>query len=651
MAPAMQMQYVVIIFCSGCAGIARVSINWRVPMQKNLKNAWSTVLSSMLLLATSACFADSGHDHAVAEAEGAKPEVREAAAKPVHWTSPETPTAGAPAPVHVRILGFNDFHGQISAGPRVAGRPVGSAPVFYAYIKAAMAGNEDRTIIANAGDNVGASPLSSALLRDEPTLAFYNMLGNEECSFRERREAECNMIGTPGNHEFDQGKDELLRQLKGGNHVNGPFLENPWKGINFSYVSANIVDSATGKTLFKPYEIKVVRYQDEKGEERELPIGFIGAVLKDTPTIVTPTGVAGLQFVDEATAINRYAQELKRKGVKTIVVLIHQGGFQTNYVGNTDAARPGVSGEIIGIVNRLDPEIDLVISGHTHSFTNTLLPSSSGSPILVTQAFSAGTAYSEIDLMIDPKSRDVVSKTARVVTTFADAGPGLNPDAAVASLVGQAERAVAPLAGRVIGKFTGDMTRTQNAAGESSLGDLIADAQRARMGTDFAFMNPGGIRADLFCATGQTCDATYGGLFTVQPFGNSLVRMDLTGDQVYQLLEQQFPPNQAAPTVRMLQISGLSYTWDNAKVDPVSKACTACIIEIRKDGFPINRNALYSVTVNSFMATGGDRFIVLVNGINRVGGPLDLEALEYYLGTLPQPFAAPLSGSRIVRLN
>ena len=604
-----------------------------------------------LLYLSAACFAGEGHDHVAAEAAGATKEVREFAARPVEWKSRKPRPDPQKPPVHVKILGFNDFHGQISAGRFVGIRPVGSAPVFAAYIKAAMNGMEERTIIANAGDNIGASPLSSALLRDEPTLMFYNMLGNEDCSIRDRRDRDCNMVGTPGNHEFDKGKDELLRQLSGGNHPDGPFLQNPWRGIDHTFVSANVVNERSGRPLFKPYVIKRVQYRNHRGQMKDLSIGFVGAVLKDTPTIVTPSGVAGLQFLDEATAINRQVKELKRQGVETIVVLIHQGGFQTSYAGDTDPALAGVSGEIVGIVNRLSSEVDIVVSGHTHAFTNALIPAVDGTPVLVTQAFSAGTAYGDIDLMIDPDTRDVIAKTARIVTTFADEGPGLNPDPSAAALVAQAEAAVAPLANRVISTYVGDLTRVQTPAGESALGDLIADAQRAAMGTDFAFMNPGGIRADLLCAAGQTCNATYGSLFTVQPFGNSLVRMDLTGDQIYTLLQQQFPPNQTGAIIRFLQVSGLSYTWDNARVDPATKVCSGCIIEVRKDGFPITGQAFYSVTVNSFLATGGDRFIVLNDGINPIGGPLDIDALEAYVGTLPPPFSAPAVGSRVIKLN
>ncbi len=498
---------------------------------------------------STACLAGSGHDHGAVEAIGAKPEIRATAARPVEWKSRKPRPDPNKPPVHVKILGFNDFHGQISAGKFVGPRPVGSAPVFSAYLKAAMNGMEGRTIIANAGDNIGASPLSSALLRDEPTLMFYNMLGNRECSIRDRRDRDCNMVGTPGNHEFDKGRDELLRQLNGGNHADGPFLTDPWRGIDHTFVSANVVNANTGNPLFRPYAIKRVEYRNHRGQMKDLSIGFVGAVLKDTPTIVTPSGVAGLQFVDEATAINGRVKELKRQGVETIVVLIHQGGFQTSFSGETPPEFGGVSGEIVGIVNRLSSEVDVVVSGHTHAFTNALVPAADGTPILVTQAFSAGTAYGDIDLMVDPDTRDVISKTARIVTTYADAGPGLSPDPAAAELVAQAEAAVAPLASRVIGTYAGDLTRVQTTAGESSLGDLIADAQRTQMGTDFAFMNPGGIRADLFCAAGLVCNATYGSLFTVQPFGNSLVKMDLTGDQVYMLLEQQFPPNQTGTTI------------------------------------------------------------------------------------------------------
>lgn len=367
-------------------------------------------------------------------------------------------------------------------------------------------------------------------------------------------------------------------------------------------------------------------------------LAFIGAVLKQTPTIVTPTGVAGLKFLDEADSINRYVKWLRREeGIHTFIVLIHQGGTQTSYQGPTQPGGLVTGQDIVDIVSRLDDDVDVAVSGHAHSFTNTLLKNQNGTEILVTQAFSSSTAYGDIDLTIDRKTRNVVAKSAAIVTTFADAGPGLTPNLAIASVVAQAEAKVAPLVNLVIGEAATDLLRTENSAGESTLGNLIADVQRTALGTDFAFMNPGGIRADLSAGP-----VTFGELFTVQPFGNSLVQMTLTGQQIYDLLNQQWSPNQPFP--RIMKTSGLIYTWDNNR--PIGDR----IVEVRRNGAPIDRQASFSVTVNNFMAAGGDNFTVLTQGQNQVGGPIDLDALISYAQDLPQPFSAAIEG-RIVRLN
>jgi len=370
---------------------------------------------------------------------------------------------------------------------------------------------------------------------------------------------------------------------------------------------------------------------------KDTNIAFIGAVLKETPTIVTPTGVAGLKFLDEAEAINRYVAELKAKKVRAIVVLIHQGGVQTSYAGPTNPLAGPVTGTAIAdIVARLDDEVDVVVSGHAHQFTNAILRNRNGKEILVTQAFSAGTAYGDIDLDIDRRSKDVVAKSASIITTFADAGPGLTPHPEIAELVMVAEETVAPLVNRVIGEAQASILDDQNAAGESALGNLIADAQRASVGADFGFMNPGGIRADL-----DAGPVTWGDLFTIQPFGNSVVRMNLTGQQIYTLLNQQWL-NQPFP--RILQISGLTYTWDNNL--PIGNR----IVEVRKNGVPIGLTTVYSVAVNSFIAAGGDNFTILTQGTNLVGGLVDLDALIAHIETLPQPFMATIEG-RITRLH
>ncbi len=580
-------------------------------------------------------------------------EIRRDAERRRSWQTPGFSDRERDALLHVQLLGINDFHGQLSAGRRVANRPVGSAAVLAAYLLAAQQDANDpelsdRTFIVHAGDHVGATPPESALLQDEPSIGFLNLLANRHCRFQDRRDdrrgwededagedgrdrrlhPHCNLVGTAGNHEFDEGKDELLRLLNGGNHPTGPFLENPYRGARFPTISSNVVDEKTGKPILPPFVIKQV-----KG----VRLAFIGAVLKDTPTIVTPTGVAGLKFLDEAESINRYVRWLRHhEGIHTFVVVIHQGGRQRTYEGPT---QPGglISGQdIVEIVSRLDDDVDVVVSGHAHSFTNALLKNRHGADILVTQAFSSGTAYGDIDLTIDRRTRDVVAKSAAIVTTFADTGPGLAPDPQVAELVAQAQAKVAPLVNRVIGTAAGDLLRAESPAGESALGNLIADAQRTALGTDFAFMNPGGIRADV-----PSGPVTYGQLFTVQPFGNSLVRMDLTGQQIYDLLNQQWV-NQPFP--RILKTSGLTYTWDNNR--PVGDR----IVEVRRNGTPIDRQATFSITVNSFMAAGGDNFTVLLQGRNQAGGPLDLDALIVYIQSLPQPFSALIEG-RIVKLE
>jgi 5'-nucleotidase len=348
-------------------------------------------------------------------------EMRRDAGRKLEWRSPEFPRGENDSLLHVQLLGINDFHGQLSAGRRVSNRPVGGAAVLAAYLQAAQHDPNDpdlpdRTFIVHAGDHVGATPPESALLQDEPSIGFLNLLANRYCRYEERKDdrdrrggwdddeakedrrdrrlhPKCNLVGTPGNHEFDEGKDELFRLLNGGNHIAGPFLENPYRGARYPTVSANVVHEKTGKPVLPPYVIKQVK---------NVRIAFIGAVLKETPTIVTPSGVAGLKFLDEADSINRYVRWLRTtEGIRTFIVLIHQGGRQTTYEGPT---QPGglISGQdIVNIVSRLDDDVDVVVSGHAHSFTNALLKNQNGAEILITQAFSSSTAYGDIDLMID----------------------------------------------------------------------------------------------------------------------------------------------------------------------------------------------------------------------------------------------------------
>ncbi|MET0413760.1 MAG: bifunctional metallophosphatase/5'-nucleotidase [Polyangiaceae bacterium] len=560
------------------------------------------------------------------------PELREHAQRRVSWRGQHRP--GPRGTVAAKILGFNDFHGQLAEGRLVAGRPVGGAAVLASYLQTSAADFAGRALIVHAGDFVGASPPESALLQDEPSIQFLNTLANRHCHGPRVQDDRCNVVGTAGNHEFDEGQGELLRLIYGGNHPNGPFLADPYPGARFPYVSANVVHEEDGDSLLPRYVVRKLG---------GVAVGVVGAVLKETPTIVTPTGVAGLSFLDEATAINDAVNALKKKGVRSIIVTIHQGAPQTSYTGATDPSA-ALGSPISNIVAALDGEVDLVVSGHSHSFSNALLPNADGTPVLVTQAFSASTAFADIDLELDRATGDVIAKSASIVSTYSDVAPGNVRDPEVQAIVTAAAERVAPLINQVVAQVAGDATRTQTPAGESTLGNLIADAQRAATGTDFAFMNPGGIRADLLFAANPSLPADsdgavlWGELFTIQPFGNSLVTMSLTGQQVYDLLNQQFALS------RFLQISGLEYSYDD------NLPAAERVVEARQDGAAIERAATYSVTVNNFIATGGDGFTVLLGGENAVGGDIDLDALIAYLSAQTGPVAIPVLG-RITRLN
>ena len=428
------------------------------------------------------------HAYAAPGRQGDAVTSQESAAKNFAREFGRLPARQCPS-VRVKILAINDFHGQLGTGRKVHGRDVGSAPVLAAYLKEARRGWEDNSLIVHVGDLVGASPPNSALLQDEPSIMFFNLLSYRPCQSPEKTDPDCDLVATVGNHEFDEGVPELKRLIYGGNHPDGPFLENPYQGAKFPYVAANVVSAKDNQPIFPPYVIKQVG---------GMPMAFIGAVLKETPTMVTPSSVAGLKFLDEADAINSYIPALKAQQVRAIVVLLHQGGYQKHYQGPT-RRNCEVSGGMGDIVKRLDDEIDVVLTGHAHKFTNALLKNQHGKDILVTQAYSYGTAYADITVEIDKATKDIVTKTAAIVTTYADEGPGLTPDVATAKLVARADAKVGPVVNQVVATAATDILKTPTPAGESALGNLIADAQREAMGTDFAFLNPGGIRDIISC--------------------------------------------------------------------------------------------------------------------------------------------------------
>ncbi len=548
----------------------------------------------------------------------------------VSWQDP----AASPAHLlHLHLLAFNDFHGNLEtpAAPD-AGRPAGGAAVLAAYLEAAQERDPAHTLIIHAGDQLGASPPITRLLQNEPAIQFLNLLADPRRCPRgqathfykvtDPRPDSCNVIGTPGNHEFDAGPTELLRLLQGGNAANGPFLERPWRGSRVPYVCANVIDRRTGHTLLPPYAVVDV------GGTR---VGVIGAVLQGVPSIIPAWAARNLQFTDEAAAINHAARELTRHGVRVIVVTIHQG-----VVPVTANGRREWRGPLRDIVARLDPQIDVVISGHTHNYTNALFPDRAGRPVLVTQAYSYGMAYADIDLGVDPGSGRVVSKSARVLAAWADAGPALAPDARVAALVQAARDTVGPRVAVVVARAAEPITRTMNAAGESALGNLVADAQRESVHADIAFMNPGGLRADL-----RAGPVTRGDIMTIHPFGNRVLALRMTGAQVLAVLEEQWPRDPAGMP-RVLKTSGLSYVWDPAR--PVgSRVLAACDARLR----PILPTASYRVAVSDFLVGGGDDFKGFRTPVVEQVGPLDTAALEGWFAARTRGNTPPVIDPRI----
>ena len=530
-------------------------------------------------------------------------------------------TPRATAPVPVRVLAINDFHGHLrpppgglrTADPARPGQaltlPAGGAEHLATAVAELRAGSPNHIFVA-AGDLVGATPLLSALFHDEPAIESLNLMGLEAAAV--------------GNHEFDKGADELLRLQHGGCHPSagckGP---QPFQGAGFQYLAASTVVASTGRTLLPPYHVK--RFQG-------VPVAFVGLTLEGTPGIVMPSGVAGLTFRDEAETVNGLVPELRRQGVEAIVVLVHEGGYPA---GGHDEC-PGLSGPIVDIVKRLDPAVDVVISGHTHRAYNCRIDGR-----LVTSADAYGTVLSAIDLLLDPATGDVTSAVASNVVVR----PNFARDPRQTALIEAYEALAAPLARRVVGRLGSALPRDANAAGASPLGQVIADAQLAATrdaGAQVAFMNPGGVRGALALPADGLL--RYEDLFAVQPFANALVTMTLSGAQVLQLLEQQWAGRDDGG--RVLQVSnGFTYGWDATR-PPGRRVVPG---SARLDGQPLDPAAPYRVTVNSYLADGGDRFSVLREGTQRVTGMMDVDALERFVQG--HPALAPGALDRIVRLN
>jgi 5'-nucleotidase len=556
-----------------------------------------------------------------------------------------------PKTVPIQLLSINDFHGNLEAPTGSSGAvtrlnpdgtttsvPAGGAEYLSTALQNARVGHPN-SITVSAGDNIGASPLLSAAFHDEPTILALNQMGVQ--------------VASVGNHEFDEGSAELLRMQNGGCRTDDGCYDpaNPFRGASFQYLSANVIKDSTGQPLLPPVWVK-----DVGG----VKVGFIGMTLHDTPSIVTASGVAGLSFLDEVKTGNQYAKMLQQQGIHAIVALVHQGGFPAssayNYDCNANGPGSGLSGDVVPIAQQLSPLIDVVITGHTHTAYACDIPDPSGQPRLVTSASSFGRLYTDIEGMISTANQDFVRSS--MTATNQVASRDLPKDPAITALIDKYNTLLGPIKNEPVGYISADILGRGATTPEEPLGDVIADSQLAATSSAstgnavVAFMNPGGIRADLvYAQSGTEGDGvvTYGEAFTVQPFTNLVETISLTGAQIVTMLQQQFTgANATAPKV--LQVSsGFTYTLDNTKTG-ADKIVTA---SIRLNGAPLDPGATYRVTVNNFLAGGGDNFTVLRDGTDPFVGAIDLDAFTAYLTANSSPTTplAPPPANRITILN
>ncbi len=500
----------------------------------------------------------------------------------------------AARPGEVHLFGINDLHGNLQppdgGSGRVGAYQAGGAAYLAAHLARLKAAYPGSAVLA-AGDNVGASPLVSALFHDEPTVGVLNAMGTAASAV--------------GNHELDDGIPELLRLQHGGCAWEGCAPGQPFTGAEFPYLAANVTDDfGQLPPGLRPWTMV------EAGGHR---IGVIGTVTPETPTIVMPEGIRGYTFGDEVDAINKYVPQMRAAGAETVVALVHDGGAQRTHGAPADYnGCADITPDVAELAERTDPAVRVLLTAHSHQAYNCTIAGK-----VVTQAASYGRLITDITLRFHDGTVDA-GAVNRVVTR------DVAPDPAVAGLVDFFAAQARPRADRVIGNATAPLPNEPDAAGDSPLGNLIADAMLAAMGPDqavAAFMNPGGVRADLSGGA-----ITYEQAYTVQPFGNQVVTVLLTGRQILTLLEQQWDnPNKPG----VLSVAGITYAYSESA--PAGHKVVSDSVRI--GGAPLNPVAAYPVSTNNFLASGGDGFSVFTQGGRAAVGPTDLDALESYLRT------------------
>jgi 5'-nucleotidase len=453
-------------------------------------------------------------------------------------------------------------------------------------------------------------------------------------------------VASVGNHEFDEGVNELLRMQKGGCLADGPDGANganscpagqEFKGADFKYLAANVFwKNAAGhsrSTPFKPYQIFKVEGQK---------VGFIGMTLEDTPTIVSKAGITEVDFRDEVETANALVPKLKKKGVKAIIVLLHEGATPTDPTSYNSCT--GVTGAGLTIAQNLSPKIDAVVSGHTHQAYNCVVKDPKGAPRLLTSASSFGRMVTKLHFLIDPATHDIVRPAAFAENIINANGEGQKQSTKIVNLITAFKTLVQPIANAVIGRIDPgtQVSRTADPdGGDSPLGNLIADAQKAdttvvNAGVKpvIALMNPGGIRADL--VENAAGDITYEAAFTTQPFNNFVTSMDLTGAQIKALLNEQWNGNNETAR-KILQVSGLTYSWDLSDAQAIGGNAIVGTPLVDDDGnsvtpmVPLVDGQTYRVVANGFLSEGGDNFLTFRSGTNKKDGGLDIDSLRSYL--------------------
>ncbi|WP_121251681.1 bifunctional metallophosphatase/5'-nucleotidase [Nocardioides ferulae] len=546
--------------------------------------------------------------------------------------------------IKLDLLALNDFHGQLEALPatsssgRVNTTPAGGAAFLARLLKderAASRAAGARPITVAAGDLIGATPLLSAAFHDEPTIEAMNQLGLQ--------------VASVGNHEFDEGWRELKRMQKGGCLDDGDGKDGQdscpggkdFAGADFTYLGANAKwEDTAGKkreSVFPATKIMKVR---------GVKVGFIGMTLENTGGIVSQAGIEGIEFTDEIETANALVPKLRKRGVKSIVVLMHEGASPAtppaSYAYNDC---PDVTGPAMDIARGLSPAIDAVVSGHTHQPYNCVVADPKGQPRLLTSAFSVGRMVTKLHLLIDPKTRDIVRPAAYARNLIVENGESVAPVPSVLGLIARYQTLIEPIANQVLGHIEpGDsVVRTPDTdGGDSPLGNLIADGMRADPSVvdaegdapAVALMNPGGIRADL--VENEAGEVTYGAAFTVQPFNNYVVSMDLTGAQLKTVLNQQWNGTNEGGS-KVLQVSGLNYTWDRSLAAEADADALVGDVLVDHDGdaatamVPLEDETTYRVVTNSYLSEGNDGFPEFVSGRAKLIGGLDVDSLRLFL--------------------